>query len=188
MRHVTRLTAMALVLALAGCAALPPGSPSFGPSTAASESPSAIGEPGGTPVPIGTLLPRELHGVELHTFAVGQDSVARLLDELDATPSDLEIAYASEHGARFLQMYALRVRGYDGVTLLDAFALAAYDPATGEVSRTEEVIAGRDVSVVTQATSADRLGTLYLVALDDALVVVQALDRSTAEDGLSAIL
>lgn len=125
--------------------------------------------------------------MELHTFAVGQDSTERLLAVLGAAPSDLEIAYASEHGARFLQMYALRVRDVDGRTLLDAFVEAALDPAAGAVARSDEQIAGKAVTVLRQSATASRLGTFYAYAFGDVLLVAQAFDLQTAEAGLAAL-
>ncbi|HYM52528.1 MAG TPA: hypothetical protein VEW45_03470 [Candidatus Dormibacteraeota bacterium] len=183
-----------LALALAGCGdatrtdgsqALPTASVEA--RTAAPPGATVTGSPEISPIPVGLLLPTELGGVELHTFAVGQDSVARLLTELDAAPAELEIAYASEHGARFLQLYALRVRGVDGEALLNAFVAAAYDPAAGTIDRSDEEIADHSVTVINQPATAGRLGTFYAYTLGDALLVAQGFDRQTVEDGLGAL-
>ena len=60
------------------------------------------------------VLPRELDGVELHSFAVGEDILARLASRFGVVPDDLETAFASDHGARFLQMYAIQAAREDG--------------------------------------------------------------------------
>lgn len=190
-----RLIVATLAVALAGCGAAPrtgdlsqaPPTTTVGPPSGASAGATATDSPDVTPVPIVLHLPRVLNGVELHTFAVGQDSVARLLGELGVAQSELEIAYASEHGARFLQLYALRVRGFEGGALLNAFAVAAYDAAAGTIERSDEEIAGKAVSVINQPATAHRLGTFYAYALGDVLLVAQALDRQTAEDGLAEL-
>ena len=52
--------------------------------------------------PIEQSLPTHLGGVELHTFAVGQDILLRLADSMAVDAAAFEIAYANEHGARFL--------------------------------------------------------------------------------------
>lgn len=181
------LVAVLLAVALAGCA--PVGDPSAPPSASPSSADSAGTMPAspGSVVPVGDLLPRELGGVELHTFAVGQDSVARLLAAVGATSPDLEIAYASDHGARFLQLYALRVSGVDGEILLEAFATAAYDPAAGMTDRSQEQIGDREVSVISQPASAQRIGTFYACLLGEALLVAQTLDRPTAQECLAAM-
>ncbi|MDP9468815.1 MAG: hypothetical protein M3P32_08795 [Chloroflexota bacterium] len=128
-----------------------------------------------------------LGGVELHAFAVGQDMVARLLATVGATSLQLEIAYASDHGARFLQLYAIRVKGVDGDGLLTALAAAAYDPAAGPIDRVAEEIGGKAVSVVSQPATAQQVGTFYAYLLGGTLLIAQALDRSTAEEGLAAM-
>lgn len=183
-----------LAAAIAGCtpaAGDPRSGSGTGPSAVQSSAEpvaaTAPTSPDGNAGPLADLLPRELGGVELHTFAVGQDTVARLLTAVGATSSELEIAYASDHGARFLQLYALRVEGVDGETLLNAFANAAYDPAAGEIDRSHDEIGGKAVSVINQPASAQRIGTFYAYVLGNALLVAQALDRPTAEEGLAGL-
>ena len=177
-----RVLGVVLAAAIAACA--PASAPPTSTELAAATAPAS---PEGTAVPVADLLPRELAGVELHTFATGQDSMARLLAGIGATSSEMEIAYAGDHGARFLQLYALRVWGVDGPTLVDAFATAAYDPAAGTVNRSQQEIGGKEVSVISQPASAERLGTFYAYALGDALLVAQTLDRPTAEECLTAM-
>ena len=76
--------------------------------------------------PLEALLPRELDGVELHTFAVGEDILARLASRFGVTPGELETAFASDHGARFLQMYAIRLPGTTADELAEGWSLVAY--------------------------------------------------------------
>lgn len=196
MTPARRLMAAMLTLAVAGCAGAPsggevsqvPGTPQAAfPSSVDTDVSTVAATPLGSDVPVALLLPRELGGVELHTFATGQDSVARLLATVGATSLELEVAYASDHGARFRQLFALRVRGVDGETLLNAFATAAYDPAAGTVNRTQEEVGGKAVSVINQPISAQRIGTFYAYVLGDALLVAQTLDRPTAEECLAAM-
>jgi hypothetical protein len=84
-------------------------------------------------------------------------------------------------------MYALRVRGFDGEALLNAFVAAAYDPAGGTIEHADEQIAGKAVTVINQPATAGRLGTFYAYTLGDVLFVAQGFDRPTVEDGLAAL-
>lgn len=136
---------------------------------------------------VAELLPTSLNGVELHTFAVGGDILERLAAALGVPPTAIEAAYASEHGARFFQTYALRVAGVDGQQLLDAFSAAAYDASEGDVTRDEATVGGRPVTVVTQASTAARLGTFYTYLVDDALLVVQSFDPVVADEVIAAL-
>ena len=150
------------------------------PSSSGAASPSPT-------IALAELLPTSLNGVELHTFAVDGDVLDRLGFTLGIEPIAIEVAYASEHGARFFQTYALRVAGVDGPRLLEAFVASAYDPAEGEVSRDEADAGGRSVTVVTQAASAARLGTFYAYLHDDVLLVVQAYDTVVADEVIAAL-
>lgn len=133
------------------------------------------------------MLPTSLNGVDLHTFAVGGDILERLAAALGVPPTAVEAAYASEHGARFFQTYALRVAGVDGQQLLDAFSASAYDPIEGDVTRDEATVGGRPVTVVTQASTAARLGTFYAYPVDDVLLVVQSFDPIVAGEVIAAL-
>lgn len=191
----TRLVMIVLV-GLCGCAVAeaPTPSPSVtvtGTSTSAGETAAAARSSTGplsdVPVPLAEFLPRELDGVELHTFAVGQAMTERLAASLDVDPDVLELAYASEHGARFFQTYAIRLPDVDGDALLNAFAGSAYDPAEGDVTTSEAVIGEKRVMVVTQPSTAARIGSYYAYTLDATLLIVQTLDPEVAADVLSAL-
>lgn len=151
-----------------------------------SPSPSASGSPSPS-IGLAELLPTSLNGVELHSFAVGGDILKRLAAALGVPPTAVEAAYASEHGARFFQSYALRVAGVDGQHLLDAFSASAYDPTEGDVTRDEATVGGRPVTVVTQASTAARLGTFYAYLVDDVLLVVQSFDPVVADEVIAAL-
>lgn len=133
------------------------------------------------------LLPRALAGVELHTFAVGRDMLARLAATLGLEDSDLEVAFASEHGARFFQAYAVRAPAVDADRLLEAFANSAYDMADGEVTTSDVVVGGRPVTLVFQASTAARLGTYYAYTADGVIFIVQAMDPAVADEVLAAL-
>ena len=156
----------------------PPETPAAATSAAAAPSP---------PTALSEVLPRTLAGVELHTFAVGGDMLARLAATLGLEVSDIGVAYASEHGARFFQTYAIRALGLAGERLTEAFVDSAYDTGEGAVTRSDEVIGGKPVTVVTQASTAGRLGTYYAYAAGDVLFVVQVLDPVVAEEVLAAL-
>lgn len=182
----------AFIVGLVGCGTAEPQPTSESPSSLASSThgPAASqpDPPSSSPtVALADLLPRSLNGVELHTFAVGGDLMDRLASTLALEPSAIEAAYASEHGARFFQTYAVRVPGADGPSLLEAFVASAYDPSEGEVIRDEATIGGRSVNVVTQPTTAARLGTFYAYLIDDALLVVQSFDPLVADEVIAAL-
>lgn len=133
------------------------------------------------------LLPTSLDGVELHTFPVGDDIIDRLASTLGVEPTVIEAAYASEHGARFFQTYALRVPAVDGHRLLEALAASVYDPADGEVTRVEAAVGGRSVTVVTQASTAARLGTFYAYVHHEVVLVVQSFDPAVADEVIASL-
>jgi hypothetical protein len=153
-------------------------------SAAASSSPAAASA---SVPPIDDLLPVELGGTELHTFQTGRDLLGRLAVELGLAPDDLEVDYASEHGARFLQMYAIRAPGTSGAELADAARAAAYLPSIGTIQATEETIGGRAVTVVHSEAEAPFVGTFFITTTGDTLLVVQAMERSIAEEALASL-
>ena len=188
--------AAALVVGLVSCTSADPPRDAPTASLIGSSAPPAMERPSpspsasGTPSPsigIAELLPTSLNGVDLHTFAVGGDILERLAAALGVPPTAVEAAYASEHGARFFQTYALRVAGVDSQQLLDAFSASAYDPTEGDVTRDEATVGGRPVTVVTQASTAARLGTFYAYLVDDVLLVVQSFDPVVAEEVIAAL-
>ena len=133
------------------------------------------------------MLPRQLGGVELHTFPVGQDSLQRLASEMAFDVTDLEARYASEHGARFLQMYAIRAPGVSGPDLVDAWAAAAYPADVPDAAHTDQVIGGTRVRVSHAPSAAARLGTYYAFTLDETLLVVQTFDPEVAIEAIAAL-
>lgn len=148
--------------------------------------PSTIPSP--TPQPaVQAMLPAELEGIEMHTFAVGGDILERLAAGLGVSSGAIEVAFASRHDARFVQMYALRVAGVAGDALRDAFATAAYPSLVPDVERRTEVVGGREVAVVHSPATAPRLGTFHLLTDGDTLLVVQAFDAAMAADAIAAL-
>ena len=195
LRIVRRIVAvLALTLPLTACAA-PAGQSSLIPSrsplpsvTASANEDVAPSEPSVTePTALEAVLPRELDGVELHTFAVGEDILARLAAGLGVTPDELETAFASDHGARFLQMYAIRLRGATADALADGWSAAAYPPDTSDVTVADETVDGRTITVVDSPSARSLLGTFYLDPRGDTLVVVQAFDFTVAVEGLASL-
>jgi hypothetical protein len=185
---------LVLAFALMGCAATPGGSfPIASRSPSPSAVPSAVeGAPSAESstadvAPIEALLPRELDGVQLHTFAVGEDILARLSINLGVTPDELETAFASDHGARFLQMYAIRLRGTTADALADGWSAVAYPPDTSDVAVADEEVDGRTITVVDSPSTRSRLGTFYLDRRGDALIVVQAFDFNVAVKALASL-
>lgn len=164
-----------------------PTVPSLHPSAGTPAASLAPAVSASEPVELADLLPRSLAGVELHTFAVGGDMVERLAATLGLQPTDVEVAYASEHGARFFQAYAMRAPGVGGGRLLAAFVASAYVADEGEVTRSEGVSGAKPVTVVSQALTAARLGTYYAYAAGEVLLVVQAFDPDVADEVLAAL-
>lgn len=137
--------------------------------------------------PLDAMLPTELGGVELHTFPVGQDSMQRLASRFGLDLADLDVRYASEHGARFLQMYAIRAPGVSGSDLLEAWAAVAYPADITDVAHSEQVIGTTTVRVGHAPSAAARLGSYYAFNLDDTLLVVQAFDPEAATEAVGAL-
>ena len=133
------------------------------------------------------MLPRELGGVELHTFAVGQDALARLAARVGIGPDSLDARYASEHGARFLQMYAVRAPGIAGPELLHAWTAVAYADDVVDAATSDQTIGGKAVAVVHAPSAASRLGTYYAYSVDATLMVVQAFDPEVAAEAIAAL-
>lgn len=186
-----RVRALILPIVLGACSVAAPAEPSQSPSAivatpSASATTAAVATPEELP-PLQAELPSELGGVELHTFAVGQDVVDRLAATLGVARAEIEAAYASEHGARFLQMYAIRLPRSPASSPATAWAAVAYPPDVSDVSVTEESIDGRAVTVVHAPSAAARLGTFYLLPRGETLFVVQAFDREVAEEALAAL-
>ena len=155
-------------------------------SSTVAESAAEASATSGEPAPIGSVLPTTLGDVELHTFAVGQDILARVAEELGVAPTDLEVAFASDHGARFVQMYALRLPGTDAATLAATWVAVAFPPDVTDVSVSERTVADRPVTVVDSASLAS-VGTFYVDPRDDVLIVVQAFDVEVAEEAFTAV-
>ena len=173
-----------LAMVLAGCAATPQTSPSLAaPSSAVPQVPA----PGTGESLLDTMLPIELGGVELHTFAVGEDTLGRLAAHLKIGVEELETRFASDHGARFLQMYALRAPGVSGSRLVEAWTAVAYPPDVPDATISEESVAGRFVTMVSAPSAASRLGTYYVYDSNDALIVVQAFDLEVAAEALGVL-
>ena len=185
-----RVPALILPIVLVACSVAAPAEPSQSPSAIATPSASVTPAASATAEdlpPLQAQLPSQLGGVELHTFAVGQDILDRLATHLGVEPEEVEAAYASEHGARFFQMYAIRLARSPASSLATAWAAVAYPPDVTDVSVAEETLDGRVVTVVNAPSAAARLGTFYLLPRDETLLVVQAFDRETAGEALSAL-
>lgn len=129
--------------------------------------------------------PDALGEVELHTFETGRDLLGRLAAELAVPPQELEVAFASEHGARFIQMYAIRLAGRSPAELAEALEPAAYIARDATVS--SDVIDGTAVTVIDSPSEGPQVGTYYLVVRDETLIVIQTLERADAQDALAAL-
>ncbi len=192
-RFVCLAAPVVVALVLVGCAAAPPRSTSSEPpptlDATARETASPVPSTQApiAPPPIDSMLPVTLGGVELHTFAVGQDILERLVARLGVGIEQLEVRYASEHGARFLQMYALRVPGATGSGLVEAWVAVAYAPDVEDAASSQESVAGKDVVRVSAPSAAGRIGTFHLYADDDTLLVVQAFNPQVAAEALAAL-
>jgi hypothetical protein len=185
-----RVRALILPIVLGACSAAAPAEPPQSPPAVATPSASATVAPVATSrdlPPLQGQLPSQLGEVELHTFAVGQDILDRIAAHLGVAPEEIEAAYASEHGARFFQMYAIRLPASPASLLATAWAAAAYPPDVSDVSVTEETIDGRAVTVVHAPNAAARLGTFYVLPREETLLVVQALEREVAEEALAGL-
>ena len=131
------------------------------------------------------MLPVRIGTTVLHTFPVGQDWLARLGSQLGVSRSGLDVAYASDHGAAFVQMYAIRAAGRDTPRLLTALAAVAYPTGTADVS--SKTIAGREATVINQAETASRLGTFYAFGIGDTLIVAEAFAEPVVERAFEAL-
>lgn len=175
-----------LVLAVAGCARVEQtaASPSTRPVTAPIASTPTSGA---TPSPkaLQAMLPARIGTTVLHTFPVGQDWLARLTSELGIRRADLQVAYASDHGAAFVQMYAIRADRLSRARLSAALAAVAYP--SGEVAMSSMVIAGRTVTVIDQPATRQRLGTFYAFGIGDTLIVAEAFAETVVERAFESL-
>lgn len=179
-----------LVIVLTACQAAPAATSTIGPpapSAAATARAPASRAAAASGIAFDAVLPVMLGDVELHTFAVGQDIIERLAARLGIGVDEIEARFASDHGARFVQMYALQAPGVSGAQLLGAFSAAAYPPDASDVDVSEQQIAGKAVTVVTSPSTGARLGSFYAYASGDTLVVVQAFDPSVVAEALAAL-
>jgi hypothetical protein len=151
------------------------GAPTPAPSTEATPEPTPDDRP------LQGLLPVDFRGVEAHTFPVGQDMLARLATALGIRRRALEVAYASDHGPAFVQMYALRANGHEADELLDALAQAAYAGASGSVTVEERQLGDRRVTVISEPSQAVSIGSFYALVDGGTLIVAQALAEPVAE-------
>ena len=187
-----RSAILLVALLLGACATTPTAS---GPSPSATAAPVSSPTPSPSEAqtaaeslpPIASVLPTHLGDFELHTFETGRDSLVRLAAELGVDPGELEFAFASEHGARFVQMTAIRVHGRPARELAEAWAVAGYTPDVDDVQVGEEDVNGELVTVVSSTAAGSRIGTFYLVERGATLVVIQAFDREIVEEALAAL-
>lgn len=138
-------------------------------------------------MPIESVLPTHLAGLELHTFEVGGDILARLAGAHGVAVDELETAFASEHGARFIQMYAIRLPGTSAASLAATWPEVAYPREVNDVEVGEETIEDRPITVVTSPSLAPQVGTFYLRPREDTLFVVQTFDPVAAREALAAL-
>ena len=181
------LVAVALTLCAAGCAArgVPSaGAPSPVAAVASITAPPTAG-PTPSPVPLQAMLPARIGATVLHTFPVGKDWLARLASELGVSRRRLDVAYASDHGAAFVQMYAIRAAGVDTPRLLTALAAVAYPTGSADVS--SKTIAGREVTVINQPETTNGLGTFYAFGIGDTLIVAEAFAEPVVERAFQAL-
>lgn len=183
-----------LALVLGGCSARPTEDGSAqsieqepSRTTELFEPATAEATPKATAGVLDAMLPVELGGVELHTFAVGQDTLERLAGHLGIGADELAARYASEHGVRFLQMYAVRAPQISGPDLVEGWAAVAYPDDIIDASSSDQTVADKAVIVLHSPSAAGRLGTYYVYSVADTLVVVQAFDPVVAAEALAAL-
>ena len=190
------MLAVTVAMMVAACSAQEPSpTDAAGRATEQPVSTSAPRQPTITPSatvestrqPLDAMLPTELGGVELHTFPVGQDSMQRLASRFGLDLADLDVRYASEHGARFLQMYAIRAPGISAPDLIEAWAAVAYPAEVTDAAHSQQVIGRTAVRVSHAPSAAARLGTYYAFSLDDTLLVVQAFEPAVAAEAVAAL-
>jgi hypothetical protein len=165
---------------VASGSATPSGALASGAPTPAASA-EATPEPTPDARPLLGLLPADFRGVEAHTFPVGQDMLARLATALGLRPGGLDVAYASDHGPAFVQMYALRASGHDPGELLDALSQAAYAGASGSVTVEERQLGDRRVTVISEPSQAASIGSFYALVDGETLIVAQALAEPVVE-------
>ena len=189
MRGCARASGLLILALTAAACAVPAASPVATAVQVPTERPTASARPSpaaSEPArPLAEELPTHLGEVELHTFETGRDLLGRLAAELDVPPQDLEVAYASEHGARFVEMYAIRLAGRSSAELAQALEPAAYIARDATVSA--DVIDGTAVTVIDSPSEGSQVGTSYLVVLDETLVVIRTFERADAQDALAAL-
>ena len=184
--------ALAISAALAACASavgsaggsvsVPPSIPEASATAAASDKESPAPSATQDTRSLQGLLPSDFGGAEAQTFAVGQDMLARLADERSLAPNELEVAFASDHGTAFVQMYALRAAGHSADEILAAMPAAAYpEDSPGSITVSGQSLAGRTVTVISDPAESARIGTFYCLADGDVLIVAQVLDPAVAE-------
>ncbi|HEY7463380.1 MAG TPA: hypothetical protein VH987_02955 [Candidatus Limnocylindria bacterium] len=138
--------------------------------------------------PLQDLLPADFADTEAHTFAVGQEMLAALAAGVGASPDDLEVAFASDHGPAFVQMFAIRIAGHEPQELLDALPEAAYPEETPDSIVVDEAqLGGRDVTVISQPEEVARLGTFYALIDGGTLIVAQTLAEEVAAAAIEAL-
>ena len=167
----------------------PSGSPPGGASPSRT-SPNAPGSPGspGVVVTLQAQLPSEFDGAPAHTFATAPDLLVRLAALSGVDEADVEVAYASEHGVTFVQMYAVRIPELAAQELLELLPSAVYPGvAPPQVEVTQQRLARRTVMVMHEVSAASRIGTFWALATDDAVILVQALDPAVAESAIRSL-
>lgn len=192
-----KLRVVVAALLLAGCAqpVTAPGATTRTPAESGASPPSST--PAVTAAPsvqaedlreLQELLPADFGGVEAHTFAVGHDMLERLATDLGVDPAEVQVAFASDHGPAFIQMFAIRVSGRSAQDLEQALTRTAYPTdATPEVSTVR--LAGRELTVVSDQALGPQRGTFYLLPLPEqqALIVAQAFAEPVVEAALGEL-
>lgn len=184
------VTAMT-VAALAACsttAAPGQGSPDPRAGSDAAASSSVAGrashtsQPTPDERPLQNLLPAEFRGVEAHTFPVGQDMLERLALAIGIRRRALEVAYASDHGPAFVQMFAVRAPGGDPLELLEALPHAAYpDAADGAIIAARIQLGDHRVTAISDPSAASSIGSFYAQVDGRTLIVAQSFAEPVAE-------
>lgn len=134
------------------------------------------------------LLPSDFGGVAAHTFAVGRDMLERLAADLGVEVADVQVAFASDHGPAFIQMFAIRVTGRSAQELAGALVRTAY-PAEATPEVTTVRLAGRDLTAVHDEALGPQRGTFYLLPRpeQEAVIVAQAFAQPVVEAALGEL-
>jgi hypothetical protein len=131
-----------------------------------------------------TLTKESSRGDEFVASADADPAVAKFIDDLGVSPSDISMAQGFAFAADFsstLFMFVIRAEGADSNTLLTAFMEAMNSNAASPMQWSSATVGGKQV----QSAGVD-LGSTYLYAKGDIVFWITA-DSASAEEVLSGL-